>query len=1515
MSVTVNVKGAFSSDVCVICLSEFSEETGARVTVHEKGLATLLRCCQATGNQQLEEYLLSCPEHVYVHAACRLAFIKKRSTGEADLSGSDHQKIPQKKLRSAEYTFNWKTCCFLCGTPVVSDDRHPVSGEFHSASTLELHSSMLDVCHRRMDQWALEVESRLHTCSDLVAAEAVYHQTCSCLFRTGRQKQDCSQDMNKRGLPPNTAQSETFEEMCRLLENSCDSALFSVCELRLRMIDEHGEDSVYSCKQLKRKLLEQYGEHIFFAEVSGRKDVICLRNMAGYILSDKWYADRKGNTADESRRIIEAAASLIKADIREQKYSTDTYPAPDGMHDLDLQTQWMPPLLFLLMQQLVPNHVQQLSLGNALVQAVRPRSVISPVLFGVGVTMEHTFGSKWLVNELSRLGFSVLYDEVVRFKQSVLQDEVFSQSSLSPYPSSFTQWVGDNVDHNTGTIDGRGSFHGMGVIAISTKTTADREAVRSTAVKRLARRPAKEVTADKGIPILTYVPERNGLASTYFAHQKDLLSKDSRPVSTNLDLLWSTGWLFPDAAHPRSNWSGFMQLVSKGSHSAVSDVALLPIIDLNPSDMHCIYSTLSFVEQQAAKLNVQDACVTFDQPLWLKAVEIVASSSLNVVCRLGGFHMMMSFLGSVGTLMSGSGLSDALELCYGPNAVQHMMAGKHVSRALRGHFLADAAVTVTLLNHVLPVDDEECDTASDDASGSGRLTAAEVKSIKSAYHSAVEGQSGSSDDSASEVLARLSLLMRDLEEKLSAESRTAKLWRLYRNQIQTLKMFIRAERTGDWELHLVAVSHMLNLFATTGHNQYARCARLYLQMMRDLPVSHPWLYNQFSEHGFHAVRRSARYWSGLWTDLVIEQVLMRALKSRGGLTHGRGLTESVRLTWIHSMHRCAEVRNAMVQLTHLMNTSSDQHRELATPRASRDQADVMKLVCWFSERDPFTTAECRLYSLSSGVTASEGDGINCDSAEEVGAKIQQKMDGVGFQEVVLKRKDCIHTLQQLQKGVTVGKKTLFMHTTQLFSRLIALVDRTVDMAPYFQYELTPLPAALFKDSRMRKPDKAALANELMQNAVETEQTVTTVYVLDGGSLLHKVCWPKTGKYSDIIGCYLGYVRKHYGCNVVVVFDGYGSGPSLKDHEHERRSVKAGPSVQVSESKPICSSQHAFLANTENKLQFISLLGSCLIQNGHTVRYAEDDADTYIVSTALEIAQTKPVTVVAEDADILALLVHHVQPTMAEVFMLSVCKARKAMQRKLISIQKVQHDIGTTAQQQLLAVHALTGCDTTSALYGHSKVSAFKNIVRSADTKALTDVLITPDAQREDVVAAGIKLLVKVFGGGPSNSLDSMRYSKYMMKVSSGAVLPEKLPPTERAALYHCLRAHLQAVHWIVLDTTALNPTDWGWKREDGKLVPIPTDLEPAPDDLLKVIRCNCKSSSANQCSSNICTCRKNGLHCIAACGGCRGESCFNAQQVTMREDELELELEDSGTVYVDDDDIQWLLEETCETTE
>ena len=45
---------------------------------------------------------------------------------------------------------------------------------------------------------------------------------------------------------------------------------------------------------------------------------------------------------------------------------------------------------------------------------------------------------------------------------------------------------------------------------------------------------------------------------------------------------------------------------------------------------------------------------------------------------------------------------------------------------------------------------------------------------------------------------------------------------------------------------------------------------------------------------------------------------------------------------------------------------------------------------------------------------------------------------------------------------------------------------------------------------------------------------------------------------------------------------------------------------------------------------------------------------------------------------------------------------------------------------------------------------------------------------------------------------------------------------------------------------------------------ITTDREVAPENILKVIRCNCKET-AKECETNRCCCRKNGLACATTC--------------------------------------------------
>ena len=68
-------------------------------------------------------------------------------------------------------------------------------------------------------------------------------------------------------------------------------------------------------------------------------------------------------------------------------------------------------------------------------------------------------------------------------------------------------------------------------------------------------------------------------------------------------------------------------------------------------------------------------------------MEIAKSKSMNVVCRLGGFHLLMSFLGSIGKVMECSGISELFQVVYSSATAVHMVSGKAYARALRAHFL------------------------------------------------------------------------------------------------------------------------------------------------------------------------------------------------------------------------------------------------------------------------------------------------------------------------------------------------------------------------------------------------------------------------------------------------------------------------------------------------------------------------------------------------------------------------------------------------------------------------------------------------------------------------------------------------------------------------------------------------------------------------------------------------------------------------------------------------------------
>ena len=160
-----------------------------------------------------------------------------------------------------------------------------------------------------------------------------------------------------------------------------------------------------------------------------------------------------------------------------------------------------------------------------------------------------------------------------------------------------------------------------------------------------------------------------------------------------------------------------------------------------------------------------------------------------------------------------------------------------------------------------------------------------------------------------ETIARIQAI-RDGHVETLAKDPTASLWIQYLDTIRILRKYFRAVRLGNWYIHLEAVSEMLPYLAAYGHSLYAKSAIIYFSSMANLHNDHPVGHQHFVE-GPHVAKRSDCTWAGLSTDLMIEQVLMRSMKTSGGLTRARGMTEQQLLTWLLAMPACAEVNRAM----------------------------------------------------------------------------------------------------------------------------------------------------------------------------------------------------------------------------------------------------------------------------------------------------------------------------------------------------------------------------------------------------------------------------------------------------------------------------------------------------------------------------------------------------------------------------------------------------------------------------
>ena len=389
--------------------------------------------------------------------------------------------------------------------------------------------------------------------------------------------------------------------------------------------------------------------------------------------------------------------------------------------------------------------------------------------------------------------------------------------------------------------------------------------------------------------------------------------------------------------------------------------------------------------------------------------------------------------------------------------------------------------------------------------------------------------------------------------------------------------------------------------------------------------------------------------------------------------------------------------------------------------------------------------------------------------------------------------------------ITIDNEVVQVDPQLLFQRLILAANASEDLPSIFRYELSSYPSSLFDSPFMlRQANKPALA-EAIWSALSKEVTSETApsdpdiqYVLDGGALLHRVVWPSVASatFGYVCSLYCAYVTRKYS-KATVVFDGYGDSMSTKQMTQNRRSSgKVGPTVTFTEEMKITQKKDVFLSNKDNKERFIAMLSESLRQHNCETRHANGDADLLIAKTAIHSASTQTTVLIRDDTDLLVLLLFHADPNAKELFFIPEPKTNTLRRRRIWNIRKIKTELGTEVCDNMLFLHAVLGCDTTSRVHGLGKGAALKKFMTSPEYRQHA-AAFQSSSTREEVTTAGENALVLLLNGKCRQSLDLLRYQRYQERLAtkSSKVDAKGLPPTSAAVKYHSLRVHAQVLQW------------------------------------------------------------------------------------------------------------------------
>ena len=702
---------------------------------------------------------------------------------------------------------------------------------------------------------------------DFTALEAKYHKSCYDNYLNPL-RSSTAKHTSKLKKKATASLCQHVDKL--VLKGNVPVTLKSLLEKFKDLFLSFGGDlnvlELYTVQNMRRKLEKHRGDVLSIVSDKCKNRTIVYKT-GGMSLEEA--SDLVTTEQESSRNVVRQCARILRRDIlTSEKKPLDTSTV-DGIMEGEVSIPQNVNLFYKKLyngEETSYTHQRQRFINSSAADAVYccsgtkllPGKHISHAL-----ALKSLTGSKRVVTLEQRYGHCAS-NETIRRVEMGLQESLVENMGVDSFvpegvikrPGLCTGVAFDNFDVNIETLNGLGTIHHTYGIIYQNITEGVAYIPASRKRKDFGRQFSKVKDLADDLDVEPYYKKPK--ITEHDFHFVEFFPPASYSLHLTQNLLWSVA----KPLHPFEvpMWHGWNSL-KEVDINPQQKVMYLQRIRLPPTRNDVVRETMRRAMLIAQECGEKYGLVTYDLAVAKIAKQIQSTEAPqfdDLFIMFGSFHVEMSFFGSLGRMIEGSGGPFVLSEVdiVAPGSMAKFLRGKMYNRCRRVHILMSTAMHA--LHFQLFMTNENISEETMEALRKW-VTKDDIDCIP-------------------ECLETLSVLYQNFcEDTMSGvRGKTAQFWITYCHLIDLYLLFHGAMKRSDVDLFGYVLHQMTALFFSTNHLNYGRWMSRYALELLNLDVD----LKKMLLDGSFSVRRSNGSFCRVGVDMALEQTINAEAKHK-----------------------------------------------------------------------------------------------------------------------------------------------------------------------------------------------------------------------------------------------------------------------------------------------------------------------------------------------------------------------------------------------------------------------------------------------------------------------------------------------------------------------------------------------------------------------------------------------------------------------------------------------------------